>query len=84
MSFFTRLMSDIRTVIAAVLGIIGCYLIVCSVFRNGPDEMAKTGNINANLWAGLVMVGIAVAMTVWRFVSLEEPARAADTDSEAV
>ena len=36
----TRSLADIRIVIGAVLTIIGLFLIICSAFLNGPDEMA--------------------------------------------
>ena len=52
MSLLLKILADIRTVIAAVLGIFGLFLLVCSGFLNGEDEMAKTGGVNANLWAG--------------------------------
>lgn len=61
----TRSLADIRVVIGAVLSIIGLFLLVCSAFLNGPDETAKTGGVNANLWSGLGLVAIAVLMTLW-------------------
>ncbi|WP_206645883.1 hypothetical protein [Actinomyces oricola] len=69
MNIFLKVLADIRTVIAAVLGIIGVYLLVCSAFLNGPDEMAKTGDINANLWAGLALLVIAGFMATWWIIS---------------
>ena len=65
----TRSLADIRIVIGAVLTIIGLFLIICSAFLNGPDEMAKTGGVNANLWSGLGLVVIAGLMTLWWVVS---------------
>ena len=61
----TRSLADIRVVIGAVLSIIGLFLLVCSAFLNGPDETAKTGGVNANLWSGLGLVAIAVLMILW-------------------
>ena len=61
----TRSLADIRIVIGAVLSIIGLFLLVCSAFLNGPEEMAKTGDVNANLWSGLGLVVIAVLMNLW-------------------
>lgn len=69
MNIFLKVLADIRTVIAAVLGIIGVYLLVCSAFLNGPDEMEKTGDINANLWAGLALLVIAGFMATWWIIS---------------
>ena len=81
----TRSLADIRVVIGAVLSIIGLFLLVCSAFLNGPDETAKTGGVNANLWSGLGLVAIAVLMTLWWAVESrgesgnEGPADTADT-----
>ena len=61
----TRSLADIRIVIGAVLSIIGLFLLICSAFLNGPEEMAKTGDVNANLWSGLGLVVIAVLMILW-------------------
>ena len=61
----TRSLADIRVVIGAALGLIGLFLLVCSAFLNGPDETAKTGGVNANLWSGLGLVVIAVLMILW-------------------
>jgi len=61
----TRSLADIRIVIGAVLTIIGLFLIICSAFLNGPDEMAKTGGVNANLWSGLGLTVIAALMILW-------------------
>ena len=65
----TRSLADIRVVIGAALGLIGLFLLVCSAFLNGPDEMAKTGDVNANLWSGLGLDVIAALMTLWWVVS---------------
>ncbi|WP_159626284.1 MULTISPECIES: hypothetical protein [unclassified Actinomyces] len=65
MSLLSKILADIRTVIAAVLGIFGLFLLVCSGFLNGEDEMAKTGGVNANLWAGIALVVVAVLMALW-------------------
>ena len=64
----TRSLADIRVVIGAVLSIIGLFLLVCSAFLNGPDEMAKTGDVNANLWSGLGLLAIAAGMGLWWWI----------------
>jgi len=43
-----RSLTDIRAVITGALGLIGLYLVVCSVLFNSAEEMSKTGGINAN------------------------------------
>ena len=71
MNTFLKVLADIRTVIAAVLGIIGVYLLLCSAFLNGPEENAKTGGVNANLWAGIALLVIAGPMAAWWLLSPE-------------
>ncbi|WP_194948612.1 hypothetical protein [Actinomyces trachealis] len=69
MSTRTRSLADIRVIVSAVLGIIGLFLLVCSAFLNGEEEMAKTGGVNANLWAGLALVAVAAVMSAWWFLN---------------
>ena len=63
-----RSLTDIRAVITGALGLIGLYLVVCSVLFNSADEMSKTGGINANLWSGLGLLAIAAGMGLWRWI----------------
>ena len=63
-----RSLTDIRAVITGALGLIGLYLVVCSVLFNSADEMDKTGDINANLWAGLGLLAIAAGMGLWWWI----------------
>ena len=58
-------LTDIRFIIASALGLIGIFLLVCAAFAGNPDEMAKTGDINANLWAGVGLLIVAVVMGIW-------------------
>lgn len=58
-------LTDIRFVIASALGLIGIFLIACSFIFDGADEMAKTGGLNANLWAGLGLSAVALVMGLW-------------------
>ena len=69
MSLLSKILADIRTVIAAVLGVFGLFLLVCSGFLNGEDEMTKTGGVNANLWAGIALIVVSVLMGLWWGVS---------------
>lgn len=58
-------LTDIRFIIASALGLIAIFLLICSVFANGPEEMAKTGGSNANLWSGVGLLAVAVVMGIW-------------------
>ncbi|MDO4613830.1 MAG: hypothetical protein Q4B10_07185 [Actinomycetaceae bacterium] len=62
---------DIRVIIGSVLGIIGIFLLACSLFTTTEAELAKSGGIHANLWSGLALVVVAAIMWVWALVSPE-------------
>lgn len=57
--------TDIRVIIAGALGLIGLFLLIVAFVATGPDELAKTGGINGNLWSGVGLLVVAVAMGVW-------------------
>src|SRR5439155_25226640 len=56
---------DVRIFIAGLIGFYGIVLVVMGLFADNADDKAKTGGVNANLWAGLVMVVVAIAFAVW-------------------
>ena len=56
---------DIRNFIGTLLGLFGLVLVAMGLFAFGPEEAAKTDGLNANLWAGLAMVLVAVLFIVW-------------------
>ena len=56
---------DVRNVIAALIGFYGVVLVLMGIFYDSADDQQKTGGVNANLWAGLVMVLVAIAFAVW-------------------
>lgn len=56
---------DIRTFIGALLGLFGVILVGAGLFAYDATEAAKTGGVNANLWAGAGMVVFAVAFLAW-------------------
>lgn len=58
-------LTDIRAIIAMVLGLIGLFLVVCGLTTSDAAEMARTGGINANLWAGLGLLAIGLVMGAW-------------------
>ena len=79
---------DIRTLIAGLIGFYGVVLVLMGLFHDTADDKAKTGNVNANLWAGLAMVVVALAFLLWvrlRPVVVDEQALAearADIDEQ--
>ena len=56
---------DIRNVIAGVIGFYGIVLIIMGLVADSAAQRAKTGNVNANLWAGIVMAVVAAVFVVW-------------------
>ncbi len=54
---------DIRTVIGGLLGAYGAILLLMGIFADTAPE--KTGNVNANLWAGLVLLVVGPAFLAW-------------------
>ncbi|SHN81555.1 hypothetical protein SAMN05660350_03106 [Geodermatophilus obscurus] len=59
---------DVRNVIAGLIGFYGVVLVLMGLFGNSPAEQAKTGDVNANLWAGIAMAVFAVTFAVWSWL----------------
>lgn len=54
---------DIRNIIGTLIGAYGVILTLMGLFADqAPD---KTGDVNANLWAGLVMLVVGLAFVTW-------------------
>jgi uncharacterized membrane protein len=70
---------DIRNVIGALLSIYGVVLILVGIFDG--DGGPKSGDVNSNLWAGLVLLVVGVFFLVWARM---RPVVVADTDKEAL
>jgi hypothetical protein len=56
---------DIRNIIAALIGVYGVVLVLMGIFDYNADQQTRTGDVNANLWAGLAMVVFAIAFALW-------------------
>ena len=56
---------DVRNVIAGLIGFYGLVLVLVGLFGNSEEDKAKTGDVNANLWAGIVMVAVALGFYLW-------------------
>ncbi len=56
---------DVRTVIAGLIGLYGIVLTIMGLVADNADDRAKTGDWNANLWSGIVMIVVAVVFAVW-------------------
>ena len=56
---------DVRTVIAGLIGLYGVVLTVLGIVDFSDADKAKTGDVNANLWAGLAMIVVALVFALW-------------------
>ena len=54
---------DIRNMIGTLMGIYGVILLLMGFF--GDPAFDRTGGVNANLWAGVVLSIVCVAMVLW-------------------
>ena len=54
---------DIRNFIGALLGLYGVILTLLGIF--GDKAYDRTGNVNANLYAGIVLLLISAAFITW-------------------
>ena len=54
---------DIRNLIGGLMGVYGVILLLMGLF--GDQEGDKTGDVNANLWAGVVLLLFAAGMLAW-------------------
>lgn len=54
---------DIRNIIGGLLGVYGVILVLMGLF--GDKELEKTGDVNANLWAGLALVVVGAVFLTW-------------------
>jgi len=57
---------DIRNIIGGLLGVYGVILVLMGLF--GDQELDKTGDVNANLWAGLALVVVSAVFLVWAWL----------------
>jgi hypothetical protein len=56
---------DIRAIIGGLIGFYGVVLVIMGLVANGAGEQRKTGDVNANLWAGIVMVLFGLGFYAW-------------------
>ena len=55
---------DIRVIIGALIGIYGIVLTLMGLFGSHAVK-SKADGVNVNLWAGLVMIVVAVVFAAW-------------------
>lgn len=54
---------DIRNFIGSLLSIFGLILLLTGLF--GDKAYDRTGNVNANLWAGIVLLVVGLGFMAW-------------------
>lgn len=54
---------DVRNIIGALLTVYGVILLLMGIFGDTASE--KTGGVNANLWAGLVLLVVGLGFVAW-------------------
>src|SRR3954470_20999872 len=77
-------LADIRNIIGGLLGIYGVILLLVGAL--GDAEESKTGGINANLWAGIVLIVVSAVFIAWarlRPVQVEPGAGSGVEDAHA-
>ena len=80
-SHHTAGLLDIRNIIGGLLGIYGVILVLMGLFADTEED--KTGGVNANLWAGLVLVVVSAVFIAWaklRPVEVDTAAAGAEPD----
>ena len=72
---------DIRNIIGALLGVYGVILLVMGIFGDPEDD--KTGDVNANLWAGLALIIVSVVFIAWaRLRPIRVPERSSEESAD--
>jgi hypothetical protein len=56
---------DVRLVIAGLIGFYGIVLVLVGLFGETDANRERTGDVDANLWSGIVMVAFALAFLLW-------------------
>jgi Ca2+/Na+ antiporter len=54
---------DIRNIIGGLIGAYGVILVLMGLFAD--KQLDKTGDVNANLWAGLAMLVFGASFLLW-------------------
>jgi drug/metabolite transporter (DMT)-like permease len=54
---------DVRNIIGILMAVYGVILVVLGLFSD--STAAKTGDVNANLWAGLALLLVGAAFLGW-------------------
>jgi quinol-cytochrome oxidoreductase complex cytochrome b subunit len=64
---------DLRTVIAALFLVYGVVLTVMGFVSDSPEELAKAGGIDINLWSGIAMIVVGAIFVAWALLRPLQP-----------
>lgn len=56
---------DIRNITGGLIGFYGVVLVIMGLVNDTAAERAETGDVNANLWSGIVMVAVGLGFLLW-------------------
>jgi glucose uptake protein GlcU len=56
---------DIRNIIGTLIGVYGVVLVIAGLVGTSAADKHKAAGVNANLWAGIVMLLVAAFFLVW-------------------
>ena len=54
---------DVRNIIGVLMAVYGVILLVMGIF--GDTAAEKTGDVNANLWAGVALIAVGAVFLAW-------------------
>ena len=69
---------DIRNIIGILMAVYGVILLVMGIFGDTAPE--RTGDVNANLWAGLALIVVGAGFLTWAKLRPIVVPEAHDTD----
>ncbi|MGH3626364.1 MAG: hypothetical protein ACRDRL_02810 [Sciscionella sp.] len=78
---------DLRYILALLFIVYGVVLTIMGLVSFSAADRAKTGDININLWAGVIMIVVALLFAGWAWlrpvrVNIAAPERAEQQRSE--
>jgi drug/metabolite transporter (DMT)-like permease len=56
---------DLRAIIALLFGVYGVVLTIMGFTSTSDAEIERAGDINLNLWSGIVMLVVAALFATW-------------------
>ena len=75
---------DIRLIIALLIGVYGIILTIMGAAFTSDEQIAKSADVNINLWAGIGMLVVAALFVLWaRLRPLVVPAEPESGDTPA-